>query len=299
MSFIAPGAVGASFVAALLCVLSLAARSPGDRLFGQFLFPWIEAGAFRAPAALQLDPLSSVMILVVTGVGFLIHVYSVGYMRDDEDYGRFFAYLNLFVFSMLVIVLADNLLLLFVFWEATTIFSYLLIGFDHESQAARENARQVREQINSQMWEQINRFYLLVRQSSIESIWKTQPHEFFRTIKEGIHFFQGLTDSTLGHVREIRQRADIDGGYFAVTKIPIPKYELHQGELGEFREQLRASEPQVLVTLGIDWNIGLKRKLAGELLDRVRDGMGVVIQLRNLEGEPELKEALAQAQREQ
>jgi len=104
-------------------------------------------------------------------------------------------------------------------------------------------------------------------------------------------------DSTLGHVREICQRADIDGGYFAVTKIPIPKYELHQGELGEFREQLRASEPQVLVTLGIDWNIGLKRKLAGELLDRVRDGMGVVIQLRNLDGEPELKETLAQAQR--
>jgi uncharacterized alpha-E superfamily protein len=63
----------------------------------------------------------------------------------------------------------------------------------------RENARQVREQISSEMWEQINRFYLLVRQSSIESIWKTQPHEFLRTIKEGIHFFQGLTDSTLGH----------------------------------------------------------------------------------------------------
>jgi uncharacterized alpha-E superfamily protein len=63
----------------------------------------------------------------------------------------------------------------------------------------RENARQVREQISSEMWEQINRFYLLVRLSSIESIWKSQPHEFFRTIKEGIHFFQGLTDSTLGH----------------------------------------------------------------------------------------------------
>jgi uncharacterized alpha-E superfamily protein len=65
--------------------------------------------------------------------------------------------------------------------------------------AGRENARQVREQISSEMWEQINRFYLLVRKSSIESIWRTQPHEFFRTIKEGIHFFQGLTDSTLGH----------------------------------------------------------------------------------------------------
>ncbi len=65
--------------------------------------------------------------------------------------------------------------------------------------AGRENARQVREQISSEMWEQINRFYLTVRKASIESIWKSQPHEFFRTIKEGIHFFQGLTDSTLGH----------------------------------------------------------------------------------------------------
>ena len=65
--------------------------------------------------------------------------------------------------------------------------------------SARENARQVREQISSEMWEQINRFFLQVRQANIDTIWKRQPHEFFRTIKEGIHFFQGLTDSTLGH----------------------------------------------------------------------------------------------------
>lgn len=110
-------------------------------------------------------------------------------------------------------------------------------------------------------------------------------------------FFLSPADSTLGHVREIRQRADIEADYFAVTKIPVPKYELHQGELNEFRERLRQRDPMVLVTLGIDWNLGLKRKLTGELLDRVRDGMGAVIQLRDLDSEPALQDALAQAER--
>ncbi len=138
VALISPGVVGASFVAALLCVASLAARAPGDRLFVQFLFPWIEAGSFQAPAAFQLDPLSSVMILVVTGVGFLIHVYSVGYMSHEPAFARFFVYLNLFMFAMLVLVLANNYLLMFVGWEGVGLCSYLLIGFWYEKGSAAD-----------------------------------------------------------------------------------------------------------------------------------------------------------------
>jgi NADH-quinone oxidoreductase subunit L len=85
---------------------------------------------------LQLDQLSAVMLLVVTGVGFLIHVYSAGYMHDDPDYPRFFTYLNLFVFSMVMLVLAGNFLLLYVFWEAVGLCSYLLIGFWYTRESA-------------------------------------------------------------------------------------------------------------------------------------------------------------------
>ena len=78
--------------------------------------------------------------------------------------------------------------------------------------------------------------------------------------------------------------------------MPLPKYELHPGELNEFREQLRKTEPQVLVTLGIDWNVGLKRKLAAELLDRVRAGMGAVVAARSLDKQAELQQAMAEGQ---
>jgi NADH-quinone oxidoreductase subunit L len=92
-------------------------------------FEWIEAGGFRVPLNLLLDPLSSVMILVVTGVGFLIHVYSLGYMAHDEDRVRYFSYLNLFTFFMLLLVLGGSLPLMFVGWEGVGLCSYLLIGF--------------------------------------------------------------------------------------------------------------------------------------------------------------------------
>lgn len=138
VAFLAPAVVGASFAAAVLCVASLAARAPGDRLFVQFLFPWIEAGSFRAPASLLLDPLSSVMILVVTGVGFLIHVYSVGYMSHERAFARYFTYMNLFTFSMLLLVLADNYLLMFVGWEGVGLCSYLLIGFWYDRRSAAD-----------------------------------------------------------------------------------------------------------------------------------------------------------------
>jgi NADH-quinone oxidoreductase subunit L len=91
--------------------------------------PWITAGAFHADFALALDQLTLVMLLVVTGVGFLIHIYSVGYMAEEDGYWRFFAYLNLFMFFMSTLVLAENFLLMFVGWEGVGLASYLLIGF--------------------------------------------------------------------------------------------------------------------------------------------------------------------------
>jgi NADH-quinone oxidoreductase subunit L len=92
-------------------------------------FEWIEAGGFRVPLSLLLDPLSSVMILVVTGVGSLIHIYSLGYMAHDEERVRYFSYLNLFTFFMLLLVLGGNMPLMFVGWEGVGLCSYLLIGF--------------------------------------------------------------------------------------------------------------------------------------------------------------------------
>lgn len=93
------------------------------------LFTWIEAGNFSVDIAYQFDQLSLIMALVVTGVGSLIHLYSIGYMYDDPGYWKFFAYLNLFIFAMLNLILADNLLLLFLGWEGVGLCSYLLIGF--------------------------------------------------------------------------------------------------------------------------------------------------------------------------
>src|SRR5690242_14056014 len=93
------------------------------------LATWITAGSFSAPFGFYLDQLSMIMVLVVTGVGFLIHIYSVGYMAHEGGYYRFFSYLNLFVFFMLTLVLANNYLLMFVGWEGVGLCSYLLIGF--------------------------------------------------------------------------------------------------------------------------------------------------------------------------
>jgi len=138
VAFIAPAVVGAAFVVALLCVLSLASRPEDGRTFVQILFPWIQAGSLLVPAGLQLDPLSSVMALVVTGVGFLIHVYSVGYMSHERAFARYFVYLNLFMFAMLTLVLANNYLLMFVGWEGVGLCSYLLIGFWYEKQSASD-----------------------------------------------------------------------------------------------------------------------------------------------------------------
>ena len=135
---IACGSVGLSLVLSLILFFDLKALPPDARIIQQTLFPWITSGQFLVNVGFLLDPLSAVMILVVTGVGFLIHVYSVGYMAHDEGYGRYFSYLNLFTFSMLVLVLADNFLFMFVGWEGVGLCSYLLIGFWYEKKSASD-----------------------------------------------------------------------------------------------------------------------------------------------------------------
>src|SRR5687767_7821419 len=105
------------------------------------LFDWIAAGNFTAPFSFLVDPLSSLFLLIITGVGFLIHVYSTGYMKEDEGFARFFAYLNLFVFFMLLLVLGDNYLIMFVGWEGVGLCSYLLIGFWFKNTAYNNAAK--------------------------------------------------------------------------------------------------------------------------------------------------------------
>jgi len=130
--WIAVPALAASFLASCLVF----ARVWSGAAFTSTLFTWIVAGDFETSVVALVDPLTGVMLLVVTGVGTLIHVYSIGYMHDDPGYARFFGYLNLFVFSMTMLVLAGNFLLLYVFWEAVGLCSYLLIGFWYTREAA-------------------------------------------------------------------------------------------------------------------------------------------------------------------
>jgi len=137
-STIACAAVGISFFLSVLSVISLISLPPDSRIVDADFFTWIQAGEFWTSFGLRLDPLSSVMILVVTGVGFLIHIYSIGYMHEDPLYSRFFACLNLFIFSMLILVLANNYVLLFVGWELVVFCSYLLIGFWFEKKSAAD-----------------------------------------------------------------------------------------------------------------------------------------------------------------
>ena len=135
-AWLACGAVGAAFAFALRAVLRLAALPADHRVLGEKAYTWMKVGTFQVDVSFVLDPLSAVMVLVVTGVGFLIHVYSIGYMSHDPSFRRFFLYLNLFMFAMLTLVLADNFLLMFVGWEGVGLCSYLLIGFWYERPSA-------------------------------------------------------------------------------------------------------------------------------------------------------------------
>ena len=136
---VGPGVVGAAFAVAIVAVLRLHGLEPAHDgaapMLHDLVYRWIDAGGFHADVAFRVDAISAIMTLVVTGIGFLIHVYSIGYMHGDGGFARFFTYLNLFITAMLVLVLADNLVLLFVGWEGVGLCSYLLIGFWYDVEA--------------------------------------------------------------------------------------------------------------------------------------------------------------------
>jgi len=140
---LACAAVGVSFALSVTAFLRLAALPPDARLLTDTMTTWMGFGNFQVDLGFALDPLSAVMALVVTGVGFLIHVYSLGYMAHDAGLPRFFTYLNLFIFAMMTLVLGENLLMLFVGWEGVGLCSYLLISFwftDEANAAAGKKA---------------------------------------------------------------------------------------------------------------------------------------------------------------
>src|SRR2546426_6534156 len=151
ISVLCVGSVGLSFIYGVGAVSQLLAADPERRVAQQILFEWLTPGAmqisgghlvrFVADWGFLLDPLSAVMGLVVTGRGFLIPVYSVGYMGHEGGYYRFFGYMNLFMFAMLTLVLANNMLLMFVGWEGVGLCSYLLIGFYFLKKSASDAAK--------------------------------------------------------------------------------------------------------------------------------------------------------------
>ncbi|WHZ08929.1 MAG: NADH-ubiquinone oxidoreductase chain L [Cytophagales bacterium] len=125
------GSVFTSFIFSLVLFIKLL---NGAEPFNVTYFSWIAAGNFSASFSYLIDPLSSLMLLIITGIGFLIHIYSIGYMWKDEGFNRFFSYLNLFVFFMLLLVMGSNYLLMYVGWEGVGLCSYLLIGFWSKNQ---------------------------------------------------------------------------------------------------------------------------------------------------------------------
>jgi NADH-quinone oxidoreductase subunit L len=133
---IAIAAVGVAFLLSLMTFIAF--LSQAEPRYQVSMFPWIAAGDYSAQVGFLIDGLSCTMMLVVTGVGLLIHIYATGYMHDEEDYARFFTYLNLFVGAMLILIMADNYLLMFVGWEGVGLCSYLLIGFWYTRQSASD-----------------------------------------------------------------------------------------------------------------------------------------------------------------
>jgi NADH-quinone oxidoreductase subunit L len=143
ISIIGCVAVIASFVLGLRAFWHMLAAPPKYRFMFDDLWRWFDIGGLKLDVAFWLDPLSMVMVMIVTGVGGLIHIYSIGYMREDSSYWRFFAWLNLFTFAMLTLVLGDNLWLMFVGWEGVGLCSFALIGFwysEHSNTSAGNKA---------------------------------------------------------------------------------------------------------------------------------------------------------------
>src|SRR5262249_23896695 len=135
------GSIGLSALITILVASSFWSAPPAGNSYTQVLWTWIEVAGFQPQIGLYLDALSVVMILVVTFVGFLIHIYSAEVMIEDPGYSRFFAYMNLFVASMITLLLANNLLLLLLGWEGVGLCSYLLIGFWYRDPANGRAAR--------------------------------------------------------------------------------------------------------------------------------------------------------------
>jgi len=129
-------AVAGAFVATIITFAGLLGRPSNAREFTQSYFSWIPVGGLQVKWAVLVDPLSIFMCLFVTGVSMLIHLYSIGYMHEDRDYSKFFIYLNAFVFSMVLLVLANNLLVTFVGWEGVGVCSYWLVAFWFERDSA-------------------------------------------------------------------------------------------------------------------------------------------------------------------
>jgi len=140
-SYIGPGTIGISFIFSIILFINSTHQFTSSPVHQ--LFTWISVGNLSIPFSFLIDPLSILMLLIVTGVGFIIHVYSVGYMSHDQGFNRFFAYMNLFIFFMLILVMAANYPIMFIGWEGVGLCSYLLIGFwfrNHEFNAAANKA---------------------------------------------------------------------------------------------------------------------------------------------------------------
>lgn len=136
---IGSGVIFASFIISVIIFFSL--QGDTQKSHEVFLFDWISAGTLHIPLSFLVDPLSSIMLLIITGIGFLIHLYSTSYMHDDEGFGKFFSYLNLFIFFMLLLVLGSNYIVMFIGWEGVGLCSYLLIGFWYTNSAYASAAK--------------------------------------------------------------------------------------------------------------------------------------------------------------
>lgn len=136
--FLASGVIGLGFLISALALQELLMLPPSDRSVEVTVYTWFLSGDLNVPIGFLVDPLSCVMMMVVTGVGCIIHVYSIGYMHGERGFVRYFTYLNLFVFAMLTLVSANNFLLMFVGWEGVGLCSYLLIGYYYEKKSAAD-----------------------------------------------------------------------------------------------------------------------------------------------------------------
>jgi NADH-quinone oxidoreductase subunit L len=129
VSFLAVAPIAVAFALGVMLTINLAGQDPSQRAVVETLFSWIKIQTLNVPFEVRIDPLSMTMVLIITGIGSLIHLYATGYMSEEKEFSRFFSYLNLFIAFMLVLVLGNNLALLFIGWEGVGLCSYLLIGF--------------------------------------------------------------------------------------------------------------------------------------------------------------------------